>query len=128
MSVPARLKRAERRLRDVALGYPEAVEDHPWDETVFKVRGKIFVFLGVIDGDVLRLNMKLPASHPVALMQPFAQPAGYGLGRAGWVRCEFRSGDDVPVEMLSDWIDESYRAVAPKRLVAAMPAQGNGER
>jgi hypothetical protein len=32
----------------------------------------------------------------------------------------FGPGDDVPVELLEDWIDESYRAVAPKRLVATL--------
>ena len=29
----------------------------------------------------------------------------------------FAKGDDIPVDMLQDWIDESYRTVAPKKLV-----------
>jgi predicted DNA-binding protein (MmcQ/YjbR family) len=35
-----------KRLRDVALGLPEAVEEFPWGDRVVKVRKKIFVFLG----------------------------------------------------------------------------------
>ena len=33
-------------LLEFALSLPEAHEDHPWGETVVKVRKKIFVFLG----------------------------------------------------------------------------------
>ncbi len=29
----------------------------------------------------------------------------------------FDAGDDLPMELLSSWINESYRAVAPKSLV-----------
>jgi hypothetical protein len=31
-------------LKAAALAYPEAWEDHPWGETVVKVRAKIFLF------------------------------------------------------------------------------------
>jgi predicted DNA-binding protein (MmcQ/YjbR family) len=53
-------------------------------------------------------------------MQPWAEPSGYNLGRAGWVSSSFRPGDEMPVEILRQWIDESYRAVAPRRLVAQL--------
>jgi plasmid replication initiation protein len=46
----------------------------------------------------------------------FAEPSGYGLGKSGWVTAVF-DGNDVPGELLVEWLDESYRAVAPKRLV-----------
>lgn len=44
-----------------------------------------------------------------------AEPAGYGLGRAGWVTigCSV-----VPPGLLEDWVEESYRLIAPQRLVA----------
>jgi hypothetical protein len=35
-----------RALFEHASAKPDAVLDHPWGDTVFKVRGKIFVFLG----------------------------------------------------------------------------------
>jgi len=41
----------------------------------------------------------------------------YGLGRAGWVTATFETGEPVPVELMIAWIDESYRAIAPKKLV-----------
>jgi predicted DNA-binding protein (MmcQ/YjbR family) len=101
-------------LRAHALSYPEAREDHPWGEPVVKVRGKIFVFLGREEG--LTLSVKLPTSAPFAFDLPYCEPTGYGLGKAGWVTARFKARDAVPVEVLKRWIDESYRAVAPKRL------------
>lgn len=108
------------RLLKVALAYPEAREEHPWGEQVIKVRGKIFVFVGVPeDGSRLTITAKLPRSGAVALSLPFAQPCGYGLGKSGWVTARFARGDDVPEPLLLEWIEESWRAVAPKKLVAA---------
>ena len=37
-------KAAWTTLRDLALAYPDAKEDHPWGETVVKVRKKVFAF------------------------------------------------------------------------------------
>ena len=37
------------------------------------------------------------------------------LGKAGWVTARFEKSEDVPVDLLKQWIDESYTAVAPKR-------------
>jgi predicted DNA-binding protein (MmcQ/YjbR family) len=110
----------EAVLRAVALGYPEAVEEHPWGESAFKVRTKVSVFMGVPADGCLSLSVKLPESASVALLEPWASPTGYGLGRSGWVSFAFGPGDDVPVERIEDWIDESYRAIAPKRLVATL--------
>jgi hypothetical protein len=38
------------------------------------------------------------------------------------VTARFEPGDTVPVELIREWVDESFRAVAPKRVVAAMEA------
>jgi predicted DNA-binding protein (MmcQ/YjbR family) len=46
-------------------------------------------------------------------------PARYGLDRGGWVTCT--APDDVPLEMVTGWIEESYRIVAPTKLVASLP-------
>lgn len=117
MAKTDRVSAAFEALRDHALSYPQTREDHPWGEPVVKVRDKVFVFFGRPDGGV-SLSVKLPGSAPFAFDLPYAEPTGYGLGKAGWVTARFRSGDAVPVEMLKRWIDESYRAVAPKRLAA----------
>ena len=112
-------------LRDTALTYPESDEHFPWGETAIKVRGKTFLFMRA-EGDALSLSVKLPQSREDALALPFCEPTHYGLGKSGWVTSSFKKGDDVPVGILKDWIDESYRAVAPKKLVAQLPAKTSG--
>ncbi|AUX44278.1 hypothetical protein SOCE26_057420 [Sorangium cellulosum] len=107
------------RLRDAALAYPEAVEEFPWGDRVVKVRGKIFAFLNSHEGKLL-VTAKLPESGKIALMLPFAEPTGYNLGKSGWVTARLGPEDDVPEAMLLEWIEESYRAVAPKRLSQAL--------
>jgi predicted DNA-binding protein (MmcQ/YjbR family) len=122
MSKATSRKRPEARvIRDFALSLPEAYEEFPWGERVAKVKGKVFVFLGM-DGDELGLSVKLPQSGVLALGLPFATPTGYGLGKAGWVTARFGKREKAPVDLLRSWIDESYRAVAPKKLVAALAA------
>ena len=56
-------------------------------------------------------------------MLPFARPTGYGLGKSGWVTADFSEGRAPPVDLLKQWIDESYRSQAPKKLVAQLDAQ-----
>jgi predicted DNA-binding protein (MmcQ/YjbR family) len=119
----ANLRTVERRLMKLALGYPEAWEDHPWGENVVKVGKKIFVFFGVPERGRLMVGVKLPEDAGYALTFPWAEPTGYGLGKAGWVSCTFTSGDDPPVGLIEDWIDESYRAVAPKKFVKLLDAE-----
>lgn len=109
----------ERALRDYALGLPETHEDFPWGERVIKVRKKVFLFMGH-GGGGLTLSVKLPESQTVALMLPFTEPTGYGLGKSGWVSASFEAKDRPPLDMLLEWVEESYRAVAPKKLVAAL--------
>ena len=103
-------------LRAYALAFPEAREDFPWGERVVKVKDKVFVFLGR-DGEDLGVTVKLPSSGLLALSLPFASPTGYGLGKSGWVTARFGPKDKPPLELLEKWIEESYRAVAPKELV-----------
>jgi predicted DNA-binding protein (MmcQ/YjbR family) len=98
-----------------ALALPEAHEDFPWGERVAKVRSKVFVFFGR-DGKAARLSVKLPHSAPFALDLSCAAPMGYGLGRSGWVTVTLTRGDEAPLNHLKGWVEESYRAVAPKKL------------
>jgi len=111
------MKRTEAELLRFALGYPEAYEDHPWGETVVKVKKKVFAFLGV-PGDNLHVSVKLPESASMALGLSFVAPTGYGLGKSGWVTATFGPKDRPPLDVLKQWIDESYRAIAPKKLLA----------
>ncbi|MPZ92379.1 MAG: MmcQ/YjbR family DNA-binding protein [Actinobacteria bacterium] len=100
-----------------ALGLPDAYEDHPWGEDVAKVNKKIFAFMGVDDSPELGMSVKLRESLEQALSVPGAVP--YGLGRAGWVTIPFADMTPPP-DVLRDWVEESYRIVAPKRLVVEL--------
>ena len=108
-------------LRAAALRYPDATEAFPWGERVVKVRGKIFVFLNEGDGGAV-VTLKLRAAHGEAMVMPFVAATGYNLGRAGWITARFAPGEPLPVGMLTAWIDESYRLVAPKSLVNRLGA------
>lgn len=122
-----RHERVDAALRERALAYPGAHEDFPWGERVVKVGPKVFVFMGKTDdpeaAEGVRLGVKLPESREEALTFPWCSPTRYGLGRHGWVSVAVPFDVDPPLDVLADWIDESYRAVAPKRLVAELDAR-----
>jgi predicted DNA-binding protein (MmcQ/YjbR family) len=112
-----------QKVRGFALGLPGAAEEFPWGETVAKVNGKVFVFLGLDDGSHpmgVTVKLKDEAVHAHALTSPGAEPAGYGLGRAGWVRVPLEERGAPAVGLLCDWVEESYRVIAPKRLIAEL--------
>ena len=112
----------EGQLRARALTYPDTTEDFPWGERAFKVRGKVFLFLRGA-GNTVSFSVKLPRSAAEALEESFVEPTGYGLGKAGWVTAKVDAARDAPVETFTAWIDESFRAVAPKRVVAQLDAR-----
>jgi len=116
---------AEKQLRDFAMKYPDATEEFPWGERAIKVNKKVFVFISRYQGS-LRISTKLPSSGVAALTLPFAEPTAYGLGKSSWVTASFDDDGKAPVELLCSWIDESYRAVAPKRLVNRLAAKTRG--
>jgi predicted DNA-binding protein (MmcQ/YjbR family) len=120
MSTKIEAKPIRAALRALALTYPGAHEDFPWGESVIKVKGKVFVFLGREEEEQQGFCLKLPGSGDLALSLPFITPAGYGLGKSGWVAAKLGPDDEVPFDMLREWLDESYRAVAPKKLSASL--------
>lgn len=112
----------EAALRDLGLSWPETTEDFPWGHRTLKVKGKAFVFMGTgkdggADHDQFFISCKLPDSAAMALTIPGVKPTGYGLGKSGWVSAQWPPGK-APVDMLKDWLKESYCAVAPKKLAA----------
>lgn len=121
MASPSRLY---REVVAFALGLPGAWEDHPWDEVVAKVGTKVFVFFGQPDNPGgPHMTVKLRESHAEAIGAPGASETGYGLGKAGWVTLRLGAGCP-PLGVLTDWIEESYRIVATKKLVAELEARG----
>lgn len=125
-SSEAALRAAEVRLREVMLALPQVTEEFPWGHRTAKVKGKMFAIL-VLDERGLHVTTKLPQSNEAALMLPFAEPTGYGLGKSGWVTARFAPGEVAPVELLSLWIRESFNAVAPKSLTEGGKGSTGGQ-
>jgi predicted DNA-binding protein (MmcQ/YjbR family) len=105
-------------LRVRALTFPGAWEDHPWGDTCVKVNKKIFAFFGED-----KLTLKLVEAHEAAMSLPGAQPTAYGMGKAGWVTLPL-GAQSPPLEILYDWLEESYRLIAPKKLAAQLDERG----
>lgn len=113
------------KLEATVAGFPEAqrVDIEAWgDHPTFRVRNKNFVFC---DAEARHLTVKLPPDEAAALVasRPGTQPAGYGLGRSGWVAL------DLPARMsakawaeIAEMVETSYRLVAPKTLVKQLDA------
>ncbi|MFD9074784.1 MmcQ/YjbR family DNA-binding protein [Streptomyces lasiicapitis] len=115
------------RVRAFALDLPGATEEFPWGETVAKIHKKVFVFLGVDDGSYpLGVTVKLTdeAAHAHALTAPGAEPAGYGLGKSGWVQIPLEQQGAPRADLLCDWVEESYRTIAPKKRVTELEERG----
>jgi predicted DNA-binding protein (MmcQ/YjbR family) len=107
-----------------ALTFPGAYAEHPWGQTVIKVKRKVFLFVNgaIAPEDGVSLSVKLPHSGADVLELPLAEPMGYGMGKYGWVTLIIMRDDQLPLRLLEAWIDESYQAVAPKRLLAELEA------
>ncbi|WP_280864966.1 MmcQ/YjbR family DNA-binding protein [Streptomyces sp. SAI-127] len=129
MAVPRNALKTWEKVREFALGLPGAAEEFPWGETVAKVNKKVFVFLGVSDGSYpmgVTVKLKDAEAHAHALTSPGAEPAGYGLGKAGWVRVPLAEKGSPAADLLCDWVEESYRAIAPKRLTTELDTRRPG--
>jgi predicted DNA-binding protein (MmcQ/YjbR family) len=119
--------RVLKELRAFGLAYPGAHTKSPWPGHMdLAVKDKTFAYLS-IEGEPFSISCKLPASSAVALMLPFVTPTPYGLGKSGWVTASPPKGKAIPVDLFKQWIDESYRAQAPKKLLAELPGAAKKE-
>jgi len=111
--------RIESKLREFALKFPEAYEEFPWGHSAMKVKKKAFLFMGTDENGRFSISVKLPQSRDMAIDLPFTEPTGYGLGKSGWVTAYLT--DEKALDLIKSWINESYRAIAPKGLVKTLP-------
>jgi len=109
----------ERRIRELALSFPQTYEDHPWgDFPVYKVgENKVFGWTTVEDG-VVQLTVKLTSEErEIAHLLPFVHTASY-VGRYGWITAEVT--DEQTLDAALEWIRESYWLKCPTELKAAV--------
>jgi len=107
------------RLEKLVADLPEAVrvDVEAWgDHPTFRVRGKNFVFC---DQTATHLTIKLPRdeAEAVAATDPRVEPAGYGLGRSGWISVALDERLDASSwREIEEWVRTSYALVAPNTL------------
>jgi predicted DNA-binding protein (MmcQ/YjbR family) len=130
MSASAPLKHPDAKaLRKAALAYPDTVEDFPWGHSAFKAAGKkAFMFMSATDDGGFSFSLKLPYRNVDALKMKGAAPTEYGLAKSGWVTFSYAAKANPPLAKLIDYLDESWRAVAPKKLQAAVAPPQAGKR
>jgi predicted DNA-binding protein (MmcQ/YjbR family) len=107
-----------KELRAFGLTYPGAETKSPWPgHDDLAVNGKTFAYLS-LEGEPFSISLKLPYTGEEARKLRFATPTGYGLGKSGWVTFEPTPSQMPSIRQLKSWLDESYRAQAPKKLAA----------
>lgn len=100
------------RVRAIALSLPETTEGSSCVNRAFKAAGKNFAFLGETDGGC-GLRLKLDESIPEISDR-------FEVGTHGWAMLRFAPDDHPEFDDLERWVTESYRLLAPKRLVAEL--------
>ena len=109
-----------RELRAFGLTYAGVRPKSPWPgHDDLAVNNKTFAYLSN-EGEPFSISVKLPYTKHKALKLPFAKPTGYGLAKSGWITLGPLAGQMPSLDLLKSWIDESYRAQAPKKLAASV--------
>jgi hypothetical protein len=103
-------------LRKMAMRCPQAEEGIACKGTALecrtiKARNKAFL-------RKTELRLKLGDSLAEAAKLAAKEPDRYQAGPGGWVKVTFSAAQPPPLDVLKRWIDESYRLLAPKQLVA----------
>jgi hypothetical protein len=110
-------------VRRLALALPETTEEDHHGRPSFRVRGKIFATLHVPHE---RAMLKLPRDEQLAISA--AQPDVYApvpgtWGERGSTLVELPGADEAE---LAELVEEAWRRVAPKRLLAVRDDQEAG--
>jgi predicted DNA-binding protein (MmcQ/YjbR family) len=114
------------RVREIALGYPEASEKLSHGRPTFYTQ-KVFCYYGgsvKVDGEWMRHDHAVmvqpdPGDEPALRQDPRFWVPGY-LGPSGWLGLDL--DDDTDWTEITELIDASYRVTAPRRLVRALDA------
>lgn len=106
------------RIREVALALPEAYEDEPWGNPVFKVADNRMFGSMTVGEDAVHLTVKLTQEErEIAHLLPFVRTARY-VGRWGWITADVT--DEESLEAALEWLRESYWLKAPPHLRGAV--------
>ncbi|MGI9611807.1 MAG: MmcQ/YjbR family DNA-binding protein, partial [Acidimicrobiales bacterium] len=109
-----------RALRERALEFPGVAEGDSCVKRSFKARTKGFLYLGESD-DTYNAMLKVGDSLDDVRRFCAEQPDTRSVGETNWVTLHF-AHDEAPPAALNDWIEESFRLLAPKKLVSELEA------
>lgn len=102
-------------LQEYCLSKPEVEETLPFgpDTLVYKVKGKIFLLVG-LDNERLQFNVKCDPDLAISLREeyPCVLP-GYHMNKKHWNTVVVDGS--VSTAQLKEWIDHSYDLVAGRR-------------
>ena len=114
-----------RELRAFGLSLPGTDSASPWPgHDDLRVNNKTFAFLSV-EGEQFSVSCKLAYTASAALELPYASPTHYGMGKWGWVTLRPDDAEMPSLGQLKEWVEESYRSQAPRRLVKELDARDN---
>jgi predicted DNA-binding protein (MmcQ/YjbR family) len=111
------------RLLQIVLRLPGAYEDRPWGSVHCKVAGKIFVGWGRHDDGEMEIGIRVDKEIQGMLVasDPRFKIAKY-VGQHGGV--DMRLGPKPNWDEVEHFIVESYRIIAPRKLVRELDARG----
>jgi predicted DNA-binding protein (MmcQ/YjbR family) len=114
--------RMHERLLDLVKALPGAYEDRPWGSVHCKVAGKIFVSWGRDDDGTMSVGFKTSKQLQSMLVasDPRFSVAKY-VGKHGW--SNLRLGSKPDWAEVEQFIADSYRLIAPKKLVKELDAR-----
>ena len=102
------------RIRSYCLAKEGAVEEYPWGDTVWKVKGKLFA--GGHQDHAQFTVKATPADQTLLIQHPAISVAQY-VGRFGWVTIHVT--DEPTLHLAMELIDDSYASLAGKKKAAA---------
>lgn len=101
-------------LRGYALSLPEATEDFPFadDTLVFRVAGKIFLFMS-LDGGPVQVSLKCDPDLSIRLREQYAQiTPGFHMNKKHWIT--IASIPTLPGALVRRQVRHSYNCVRAK--------------
>lgn len=110
-------------IRSLALKFPESSEGSSCVNRAFKAGGKNFVFVGETSvGGTPETNIRLKLRDSIPEISQLAKtdPERWQVADNGWAMLRFAPDEPPPTKDLKRWITESFRLLAPKKIVAQM--------
>lgn len=113
------MKPLAERLDELAKTFPETVTAPSCSNTAYKARKKAFLYVGTNDKGTL-IRLRLGPGLDQARAMAAAAPHIYQVANIGWVTIRLPPGESGPEGLLERWVEESFRVLAPKKLVTLL--------